>query len=97
MRQGPTFSRKILILIGFTFSVSSGALGSSIPVAEQSAPSSAQSAGTKATASQTDEADQLITNRQLRAISGSLSRISMNTSWSYSAGAIDAPFNVVRP
>lgn len=97
MRQGLTFSRKILILTTFTLSLSSGALGSAIPAAEQSAPSSAQSAATKATDSQTDEADQLITNRQLRAISGSLSRISMNTTWSYSAGAIDAPFNVVRP
>ena len=45
----------------------------------------------------TDEADQLITNRQLRASSGSLSKWSMNTYWSYSAGAVNAPFEVVRP
>ncbi len=44
-----------------------------------------------------DEADQLITNRQLRAATGSLSRWSMNTYWNYSAGAINAPFDVLRP
>jgi hypothetical protein len=45
----------------------------------------------------TDEADQIITNRQLRASTGSLSMWSMNTFWSYSAGAINDPFSVVRP
>ncbi len=44
-----------------------------------------------------DEADQLITNRQLRAISGSLSRLSVNTTWVHSAGSLSAPFDIVRP
>lgn len=46
---------------------------------------------------QTDEADQLITNRQLRASTGSLSKLSVNMTWSYSGGSINAPFGVVRP
>jgi hypothetical protein len=45
----------------------------------------------------TDQADNVITNRQLRASSGSLSKWSVNTFWSYSAGSINAPTNVVRP
>lgn len=48
-------------------------------------------------APKTDEADELITNRQLRASTGSLSKFSFNTTWSYSAGAVNAPFDISRP
>lgn len=46
---------------------------------------------------QTDEADQIITNRQLRASTGSLSNWSINSSWQYKAGSLSDPFNALRP
>lgn len=47
--------------------------------------------------STTDQADQIITNRMLRASTGSLSNWSVSTSWVYSAGSINAPFSATRP
>jgi hypothetical protein len=44
-----------------------------------------------------DKADELITNRRFRASNGSLSKLSMNTSLTYSAGSIDKPFDAERP
>lgn len=44
-----------------------------------------------------DKADELITNRRFRASNGSLSKLSMNTSLTYSAGSVDKPFAADRP
>lgn len=44
-----------------------------------------------------DKADQVITNRRLRADSGSLSKWSLNTKWSYNAGSVEKPVDPVRP
>ena len=95
MRSILTSLNLTILFILFTISVSKFALGSSAP------PLTTESVATPDAkvkpAPQPDEADQLITNRQLRASSGSLSKFSMNMTWSYSAGAIDAPFSISRP
>ena len=44
-----------------------------------------------------DEADQLITNRRLRASSGSLSKLSMALAFDYSGGAVSDPLKPERP
>jgi hypothetical protein len=44
-----------------------------------------------------DEADKIITNRMIRASTGSLSRFSMNTALSYSGGSLTNPFAAERP
>lgn len=44
-----------------------------------------------------DKADQLITNRRMRADGGSLSSLSINSSFSYSGGSLDKPFSAERP
>lgn len=46
---------------------------------------------------QTDKADEIITNRRLRASTGSLSKWSVSSSWSYSAGSIEKPLDAERP
>ena len=45
----------------------------------------------------TDEADEVITNRKLRAESGSLSKWSASTSFDYSGGSVADPLNPERP
>jgi hypothetical protein len=45
----------------------------------------------------TDEADQLITNRRLRASEGSLSKWSVSTYWNYSGGSLSDPTEPARP
>ncbi len=47
--------------------------------------------------SETDKADELITNRMLRAQTGSLSKWSLSTSFSYQGGTLDGPFKATRP
>ena len=44
-----------------------------------------------------DEADKILTNRRLRAASGSLSKVSVMTSLGYAAGSIERPFDAIRP
>jgi hypothetical protein len=44
-----------------------------------------------------DEADQVITNRMMRASTGSLSNWSITSSWGYSAGSIEKPLEAERP
>lgn len=44
-----------------------------------------------------DEADQLITNRMLRASTGSLSNWSINSAFSYSGGSLSNPLDAERP
>jgi len=44
-----------------------------------------------------DEADKILTNRRLRAATGSLSRISIMTSLGYAAGSIERPLDAIRP
>ena len=44
-----------------------------------------------------DEADQLITNRRLRASQGSLSDWSINSSWNYNGGSLEKPIGSSRP
>jgi hypothetical protein len=45
----------------------------------------------------TDKADEVITNRMMRASTGSLSNWSISTAWSYSAGSIEKPLEAERP
>ena len=45
----------------------------------------------------TDEADQLITNRRLRASEGSLSKWSVSTFWNYQGGSVNDPTDPERP
>lgn len=45
----------------------------------------------------TDEADQTITNRRLRASEGSLSKWSISTFWNYSGGSLSDPTEPERP
>ncbi|MBY0515418.1 MAG: hypothetical protein K2P81_00815 [Bacteriovoracaceae bacterium] len=45
----------------------------------------------------TDEADEVITNRRLRAASGSLSKWSGQVSFNYNAGSVEKPFAAQRP
>lgn len=45
----------------------------------------------------TDEADQAITNRRLRASEGSLSKWSVSTFWNYQGGSINDPTDPERP
>lgn len=47
--------------------------------------------------STTDEADQVITNRRLRASEGSLSKWSVSTYWNYSGGSLSDPTDPERP
>lgn len=49
------------------------------------------------TAKAVDEADQVITNRRLRAASGSLSKWSGNFSLNYQGGSVEKPFAAQRP
>lgn len=44
-----------------------------------------------------DKADQIITNKKMRAETGSLSKFSLSTEWNYSAGSIEKPLDPVRP
>lgn len=44
-----------------------------------------------------DKADELITNKRMRANSGSLSKYSISTSFSYSGGSLTKPFAAERP
>jgi hypothetical protein len=44
-----------------------------------------------------DEADNIITNRRIRASTGSLSKWSFNSSWNYNAGSVERPFDATRP
>jgi len=50
-----------------------------------------------ATPAATDEADQKITNRRLRASEGSLSKWSISTFWNYSGGSLNDPTEPERP
>ena len=45
----------------------------------------------------TDEADQVITNRRLRATEGSLSKWSVSTYWNYQGGSMSDPTDPERP
>jgi hypothetical protein len=54
-------------------------------------------AQTSGTDSSTDEADQTITNRRLRASEGSLSKWSISTFWNYSGGSLADPTDPERP
>lgn len=49
------------------------------------------------TASGTDEADEAITNRRLRATEGSLSKWSISTFWNYQGGSLNDPTEPERP
>lgn len=49
------------------------------------------------TVPETDEVDQLITNRRLRADSGSLSQWSVSTSFNYQGGSLSKPLDAARP
>jgi hypothetical protein len=44
-----------------------------------------------------DKADQVITNRMMRAQTGSLSPWSVATAWNYQAGSLERPFDAERP
>lgn len=44
-----------------------------------------------------DKADELITNRMIRAQSGSLSPLSINSTFAYNGGSLNNPFAAVRP
>ena len=46
---------------------------------------------------ETDKADELITNRMLRASAGSLSTWSVSTTWGYLGSSVKNPFDPVRP
>lgn len=48
-------------------------------------------------AAATDEADQTITNRRLRAAEGSLSKWSISTFWNYQGGSVNDPTEPERP
>lgn len=48
-------------------------------------------------AAETDEADQAITNRRLRATEGSLSKWSISTFWNYQGGSLSDPTEPERP
>ncbi|MBT4790209.1 MAG: hypothetical protein HON90_01440 [Halobacteriovoraceae bacterium] len=50
-----------------------------------------------AKAKKTDKADELITNKRMRAQNGSLSNLSMSSSVTYSGGSVDKPFSADRP
>ena len=52
---------------------------------------------TKKTETKVDEADQLITNRRLRADAGSLSKWSVSMFFDYKGGSLDAPTKAERP
>jgi hypothetical protein len=52
---------------------------------------------TATTQAATDEADQAITNRKLRAETGSLSRWSISSSFNYNGGSLADPINPERP
>lgn len=54
-------------------------------------------AASQAATPATDEADQVITNRRLRASEGSLSKWSMSTYWNYSGGSLADPTEPARP
>ena len=47
--------------------------------------------------SSVDEADQILTNKRLRAEAGSLSRFSVKAALTYLAGTVERPFNAERP
>jgi hypothetical protein len=51
----------------------------------------------KATPAKDDEADELITNRMMRASNGSLSKFSLNTGMTYQGGSLNKPFAADRP
>lgn len=86
----------LILLSAVPALVSAQALAAAVPAASGGS-TSTETQNVNKSDQASDEADQLITNRQLRASSGSLSKWSINTFWSYSAGAINAPFDVVRP
>lgn len=52
---------------------------------------------TEKTATESDQADEVITNRRFRASQGSLSNWSFNSSWTYNGGSIDKPIGSSRP
>jgi hypothetical protein len=56
-----------------------------------------EDAAVKAVSQQADEADQLITNRLMRANAGSLSKWSVRSFWTYRGGSIADPIDVTRP
>lgn len=57
----------------------------------------AQTEQEKTTTQASDKADEVITNRMLRAASGSLSRWSTSVSASYNGGSVEKPFAAQRP
>lgn len=61
------------------------------------APASAPATTKPAEAKPTDEADQVITNRRLRASEGSLSKWSIATFWNYQGGSLNDPTDPERP
>ncbi len=70
---------------------------SSSDVTEGEKAGAADAIKTQATSNKVDEADQVITNRRLRAASGSLSKWSGNFAYNYNAGSIDQPLAAQRP
>ena len=90
---------KISYFVLWTFCIFyfSGAYANTPSSSEAAATAGSSTATTQPSEKSTDEADAVITNRMLRASTGSLSKWSLSSSWSYSAGSLSDPFNAVRP
>lgn len=66
-------------------------------LAQDKKPSTTATPATPQTTAPPDEADQVITNRRLRASEGSLSKWSIATFWNYSGGSLNDPTDPERP
>lgn len=93
--------RGICSCITFVFASTTVYAQSSSSPAQEAVPSetiSAESLKSQQPKSESqDEADKILTNKRLRAATGSLSRVSVMTSLGYAAGSIERPFDAIRP
>lgn len=98
MLNKPLFSAALLLSASVLHAQSSSA---TIPAARAVAPSASSNSSTKdlapAKAPGTDKADELITNRNLRSLNGSLSTWSFASTWNYQGGDINKPIGSSRP
>lgn len=85
--------KKLLAIMALPFLFTTNAL------ANESEVNKTKTSLPEATAKETksDKADELITNRRFRAQTGSLSALSINSSFSYSGGSIKDPLSADRP
>lgn len=87
----------LLVAMGLTGSAVAQTKKTTVKPAQAPAATAAPAATTPAKSTEVDEADQLITNRRLRASSGSLSKWSAALFFDYSGGSVADPLRADRP